>query len=228
MRSLLSEGFALMRERVGVYVVFALASGLAAWYVLPRLDLYDVLANHPLWLPRTPPVSIVLGLALVAVFFIVPSALRRIEPEFRMNGLRITLAAVTLLSVAIVTELGYAFAVLPGIVLSVLLSQALVGGLLRLRKDAGIRGIAAALVESSRGSIAMTRQHFATTLAVLVASLGILIVPFTLVTLALLVLGVRVPPSLVVMTPVLFLTFIYFECVRYAMLVRWYRRLATA
>jgi hypothetical protein len=37
---------------------------------------------------------------------------------------------------------------------------------------------------------------------------------------------VRIPPSLVIMTPLLFLTFTYFECVRYALIVRWYRRLA--
>jgi hypothetical protein len=61
---------------------------------------------------------------------------------------------------------------------------------------------------------------------VVVASLAILIVPFAFVMLSLLVLGVRIPPSLVIMTPLLFLTFTYFECVRYALIVRWYRRLA--
>ncbi len=44
--------------------------------------------------------------------------------------------------------------------------------------------------------------------------------------LALAVLGVRVPASLVVTSPLLFLTFIYLESVRYALVVRWYRRLA--
>jgi hypothetical protein len=62
---------------------------------------------------------------------------------------------------------------------------------------------------------------------VLIASLAILLVPFLLVMLTLIVLGVRLPPTLVVMAPLLFLTFTYFECVRYALIVRWYRRLAS-
>jgi hypothetical protein len=226
--SLFVEGFHLMRERLAVYAVFALVCAAIAWAVMPKLDLYDVIANHPTAIVTTPPVSIVLLFALVALFFILPSAMRRIEPDFRMTGLRVALMIVTIVCVGAVTELGYAFAVIPGIVLAVLLSQALVGALLRVRDEAGPRDIAPALLGSVRGSIAMTRGHFATTLAVIVASLAILIVPFAFVTLTLLVLGVKMPPSLVVMTPVLFLTFIYFECVRYALIVRWYRRLARA
>jgi hypothetical protein len=62
---------------------------------------------------------------------------------------------------------------------------------------------------------------------VLIASLAILLVPFLIVMFTLIVLGVNVPPSLVVMAPLLFLTFTYFECVRYALIVRWYRHLAS-
>ena len=72
----------------------------------------------------------------------------------------------------------------------------------------------------------MTRTHFATTLGVIAASLCILLVPFAAVLFALAILGVTMPPSLIVMAPLLFLTFIYFECVRYAWSVRWYRLLA--
>ncbi len=223
--SLFVEGFRLMREHFVVYALLALGCAATAWAVAPRVDLYDVLANHPMALLATPPVSVVLLLSLVALFYILPSALRRIEPHFRMTGIRVALMAATLLCVGTVTELGYAFAVLPGIVAGVLLSQSLVGALLRVRAGAGPLEVLPALVASMRGSVAMTRSHFATTLGVVVASLAILLVPFTLVMLTLLVLGVRLPPSLVVTAPVLFFTFIYFECVRYALIVRWYRRL---
>ena len=217
-----------MRERLVVYALFALGCAAAAWVVMPHLDLYDIVANHPMSLVSTPPVSVVLVLALVALFFILPSAMRRIEPTFRMDGARIALTIATLICVGAVTELGYAFAVIPGIVLAVLLSQALVGALLGVRSGAELREILPALVRSVRGSIALTRSHFATTLGVVIVSLAILLVPFTLVMLTLLVLGVRLPVSLVVMAPALFFTFIYFECVRYALLVRWYRHLTGA
>jgi hypothetical protein len=224
--SLFVEGFRLMRERFAIYAVFALGCAATAWVVLPRVDLYDVIVNNPMALVSTPPVSVVLSLALVALFFILPSAMRRLEPGFRMNGMRVTLTVATLLCVGVLTELGYALAVIPGIILAVLLSQALVGALLRMRNGSGLRDLVPALIDSMRGSVAMTRTHFATTLGVVVASLAILLVPFTIVMLSLIILGVKVPPSLVVMTPALFLTFIYFECVRYALIVRWYRRLA--
>jgi hypothetical protein len=224
--SLFVEGYRLMRERFGVYALFALGCAAAAWFVMPRIDLYDVIANHPMSLASTPPVSIVLALALVALFYILPSAMRRIEPGFRMTGLRAALTVATLLVVGVATELGYALAVIPGVVLAVLLSQALVGALLRVRSEAGPGDLLPAIRDSICGSVAMTRTHFATTFGVVVASLAILIVPFAFVMLSLLVLGVRIPPSLVIMTPLLFLTFTYFECVRYALIVRWYRRLA--
>ncbi len=228
MRGLFVEGFQLMRERFGVYALFALGSALAAWFVSPRIDLYDVIANHPMRLISTPPVSVVLVLALIALFFILPSALRGIEPGFRMTGVRIGITVAAIVGVGFVTELGYVFAVIPGIIIAVLLSQALVGALLRVRSEAGPRDIVPTLIGSIRGSVVMTRAHFASTLGVIVASLAILLVPFMFVMVALLVLGVRVPPSLIVMTPILFMTFIYFECVRYALIVRWYRRLTLA
>jgi hypothetical protein len=224
--SLLIEGFWLMRERLTVYALFGLACAAAAWEVMPHLDLYDVIANHPMALFSTPPVSVVLVLALVALFFILPSAMRRIDPSFHMTGMRIALTAATLACVGLVTEIGYVFAVIPGIVAAVLLSQALVGALLRVRAGSGLLDVVPLMIGSMRGSIAMTRTHFVTTFGVVAASLVILLVPFTLVMLTLLILGVRVPPSLVVTTPALFFTFIYFECVRYSLIVRWYRRLA--
>jgi hypothetical protein len=224
--TLLIEGFGLMRERFAVYALFALACAAAGWAVLGRIDLYDVIARHPLALVSTPPLSVVLLLALVALFFILPSALRRIEPGFRMNGVRVALTAVTIVGVAMVTEVGYALLVIPGIVVAVLCSQALLDALLRLRAESGPGDVLPTLAAAVRGSIAMTRTHFVTTLGVISISIVILLVPFTLAMIAFLVLGVRVPQSLVITAPLLFLTFIYFECVRYALIVRWYRRLA--
>ncbi len=224
--NLLIEGFGLMRERFAVYAFFAVACAGAGWAVLGRVDLYEVIAKNPLALVSTPPLSVVLLLALVALFFILPSALRRIEPGFRMNGLRVALTALTILGVALLTEIGYALFVIPGIVVAVLCSQALIDALLRLRAESGPRDVLPALAAALRGSIAMTRTHFVTTLGVISISFVILLVPFTVVMVAFLVLGVRVPESLVITAPLLFLTFIYFECVRYALIVRWYRRLA--
>jgi hypothetical protein len=40
------------------------------------------------------------------------------------------------------------------------------------------------------------------------------------------ILGVKIPASLVLTAPLLLLTFVYSECVRYSLIVRWYRRLA--
>ncbi len=214
-----------MQERLAVYLTFAAICALAGWLVWPHLDLYEILARHPTALVSTPPVNVVLVLALAALFFILPSALRRLEPEFRMTAWRNVLTVCTIVCVGIVTELGYAFAVLPGIVAAVLLSQALIGALLSEREGTGLRSIVRAIGAAFGSSIGLTRTHFATTLGVIVASLAILLVPFTTVLFGLAVLGVRAPPSLALMTPLLLLTFVYFECVRYALIVRWYRRL---
>jgi hypothetical protein len=224
--SLFAEGLRLMRERLTVYFIFAAGCAFAAWLAAPRVDFYDVLAAHPGALVRTPPVSVVLALALAALFFILPSALRRIDPSFRMTPLRTVVAIVTLASVGAITELGYALAVLPGIAAAVLLSQALVGALLRTRDGARANEIPSVFVGSLRGSVAMTQGHVASTLGVIAASLGIVLVPFALALLVLAIAGAAAPPSLVLTAPLLFLTFVYFECVRYALIVRWYRRLA--
>ncbi len=223
---LLTEGYRLMRERFAVYAIFAAICAAAAYDALPHLNMYAILAGNPAALIRTSPVSVVLALALAAIFFILPSAVRRIDPSFRMTIWRAATTVATIIAVGVVTELGYALAVLPGIVVAVLLSQALIGALLRMPERSGPSDVATSLVASVRGSYWMTRTHFATTLGIIAASLCILLVPFAAVLFALAILGVTMPQSLVVMAPLLFLTFIYFECVRYAWIVRWYRRLA--
>ncbi len=224
--SLFVEGFRLMRERIAVYLALAAVCGATAWFVLPHLDLYGILANRPMELVTTPPVSVVLMFSLLGIFFILPSALRRLEPTFKMTAVRAVMTLATLLSVGLVTDVGYAVAFVPGIILAVLLSQALIGALLQTREGTGFKEAAKAIARSYRGSVEMTKSHFATTLGVIAASLLILLVPFTFVLTFLVYLGVQIPPSLVVMTPLLFLTFIYFECVRYALIVRWYHHLA--
>ena len=215
-----------MRERLALYFVFAAVCAGAAWLALPHLDVYAILTHDPAALVRTSPVSVVMVLALVALFFILPCAMRRIEPTFRMTAVRLATTVVTMTAVAVVTELGYVLAVIPGIVAGVLLSQVLVGTLLRVPDGRGARGAFGALVGSVRSSVVLTRTHFITTLGVVVLSLAILLVPFAVALFALAVLGVTAPLSLVVTSPLAFLTFIYFECVRYALVVRWYRRLA--
>jgi len=224
--SLLVEGFRLMRERLPVYAVLAVICGIAGWVVFPRIDMYSILASNPAALMTTPPVSVVLLLSVGALFFILPSALRRIEPTFKMTALRAALTLATILAVGAITEVGYALAVIPGIIIAVLLSQTLINALLRADESGSIQQFAATLLGSVRGSVQMTKSHFASTLGVVAASLLILLVPFLIVLLGLAVLGVKVPSSLVVMAPLLFMTFIYFECVRYALIVRWYRHLA--
>jgi len=224
--SLLVEGFRLMRERLPVYAVLAVICGITGWMVFPRIDMYSILASNPAALMTTPPVSVVLLLSVGALFFILPSALRRIEPTFKMTALRAALTLATILAVGAITEVGYALAVIPGIIIAVLLSQTLINALLRADESGSIQQFAATLLGSVRGSVQMTKSHFASTLGVVAASLLILLVPFLIVLLGLAVLGVKVPSSLVVMAPLLFMTFIYFECVRYALIVRWYRHLA--
>jgi len=167
--SLLREGFGLMRERWPVYLGLSFVCAFAGWLAFPHSDMYATLVSHPLGLVTGPPVNVVLALALGALFFVLPSALRRIEPTFKMTALRAAVTAVTIFSVGAITEIGYAFAIVPGIVVAVLLSQALIGAV--------------------RGSIELTKRHFATTLGVITASLFILVVPFTAVLLALAVSG---------------------------------------
>jgi hypothetical protein len=228
--SLIVEGFRLMRERIWVYLALAVISAAAAWHALPSVDIYgDLVAaknGHPLALVARAPVSVVLVLAIAAVLFVVPSALRRIEPSFRMTVLRAAIAIGTLVCVGVVVDAGYALAVIPGVVAAVLLSQSLVGALLRAPERTTLRGLAGTIAEAFRGSFEMTRGHFATTLVVIAASLAIFVIPAAIALLGLWMLGADMPASLLVTSPLLLLLFVYCECVRYSLIVRWYRRLA--
>jgi hypothetical protein len=225
--SLFVEGFRLMRERLFVYAAFAVACAAAAALVFPHVNLLQLFAGgDPLGVLRTPPLSVVVVLSLLALFFILPSAMRRLQPDFRMTGSRTFVALLTLASVGIVTELGYAVAVIPGVIVGVLLSQTLINALLRSDERASLGSIGSILGAAYRGSFELTRGHFVTTLGMVVLSLAILGVPYLVALATAIVLDVLDPRTLVFTAPLLLLTFVYFECVRYSLIVRWYRRLA--
>jgi hypothetical protein len=223
-----AEGFALMRERFVLYGAFAVACAASAAAVYGHANLLQVFAGgDPSRVLRTAPINVILISAVVAIFFVLPSALRRIQPSFRMTLWRVLLTAGMLLALGLATDLGYAAAVLPGLVLGVLLSQALFTALLRSTETGSFRDAGTTMWAALLGSFRLTRAHFATTFGVCAVSLAILGVPFLIGLIALLVLDALEPRSLIVTAPALFLTFVYFECVRYVLIVRWYGRLAS-
>lgn len=222
--SLFRDGFTVMWERLPVYLTLAAICGLAGMYRIPLADIERDPGGAFL---RLPALRVMLGLALVALYFIWPSALRRVDSSFRMNLARVAMATMTLLCVGVATEIGYAAAVIPGVVLGVLLSQSLVGALLRTGNVVAPRALVRALTASVKGSFAMTRAHFGSTFGVVALSLLILLVPCAIAIAALEGSYIAEPRSLLATAPLLFLTFTYFECVRYVMIVRWYRRLET-
>jgi len=214
--SLLSDGFALMRERIVLYLAFAGCCAVAATQGVA----------DPTQFAGSPAFRAVMILALLAIFFILPSALRRIDPSFRMTLSRIVVAAAMIVAIGLITELGYVALVVPGIVIGVLLSQATLAALLRTSERTSAAALASNFAGAIRTSYTLTKGHFATTLGVVAVSLVILLIPFLIVLVGLIVGIVWDPRSLIVTAPLLLLTFIYFECVRYALLVRWYMRLA--
>jgi len=226
---LLPEAFALMRERWIPYGLLALACALSALAVFKKIDLLAVFASgDPLVVLRTPPINVILIAALIAIFFVLPSALRRIQPSFKMTAWRAVITLATLFCVGVATEIGYAAAVIPGIIVGVLMSQALINALLRTGERSSAREAAQTVWGAFRGSFHLTRDHFVTTLGITILSLTILGIPFTLGLIALLVGDSLDARSLVAAAPALFMTFIYCECLRYVLIVRWYRRLEIA
>ncbi len=219
-----------MRARIAVYVGLAIVCAAIEWYAYARIDIVALLTEaangHPVPLIVKPPLGLVLGLSLVAQFAIVPTAVAQLVPAFRLTLAGALVMILTLGIVGFVTDVGYAFAIVPGIAFAVLLSQVLIGVLVRLRSGMSLREIGDVFFQAVRGSYGMTRSHFASTLGVLVVSLAILVVPFCFVAFWVVVLGGDVPWSLVATTPALLLLFVYLECSRYTLVVRWYRRLA--
>ena len=224
---LFAEGFALMRERWSTYALFALGCGISAATAASRGNLLQVFAGgNPAAVFRTAPINAIMIAALIAIFFVLPSALRRLDPSFRMTFWRGVLTLAMLVCLGLATDLGYAAAVIPGIVVGVLLSQALIAALLGTRERGSVKDLGSAIVGALRGSVSMTREHFITTLGICALSLLILGVPFLIGLIALLVFDTLDPRSLMITAPALFLTFVYCECVRYVLIVRWYGRLS--
>jgi len=191
------EGFALMRERLGTYALIALLCAASAATASSRGSLLQVFAaGNPAVVFRTAPINAVLIAALIAIFFVLPSALRKLEPSFRMTFWRGVLTFAMLLCLGLATDLGSA------------------------------RDLLVAVTDAIRGSVHMTRSHFITTLGVCALSLVILGVPWVMGLIGLLVLDALDGRSLILTAPGLFLLFVYCECVRYVLIVRWYGRLA--
>jgi hypothetical protein len=226
---LFADAFALMRERLGTYALFALLCAASAATAAGRGDLLQVFATgDPAAVFRTAPINAVMIAALIAIFFVLPSALRRLEPSFRMTFWRGLLTLAMLLCLGAATDLGYAAAVIPGIIVGVLLSQALIAALLGAGERGSLGDFMSAVGGALHGSVALTRSHFATTLGICALSLLILGVPFLIGLIALLVCDALDGRSLILTAPALFLTFVYCECVRYVLIVRWYARLSNA
>src|ERR1700685_1210291 len=91
--SLLADGFAVMRERLPVYLVLAALCGVAGLY---QVSLAELERDPGAAFLRLPALRAVLGLGLVGLYFIWPSALRRIDRGFRMTFARVVIATLTL------------------------------------------------------------------------------------------------------------------------------------
>ena len=221
-----------MRGRWPVYATLAAVCAAIESYAYSKNDIVDLLTQaangQPMALIVRPPLGLVLGLSLLAQFSIIPSAVLRISPSFRLTVAGALLMIVTVALVGLVTDVGYVFAAIPGIAAAVLLSQVLIGVLVRLRRGMRLPELASAFVASLHGSVAMTKERFATTLGVLLLSLALLIVPFCFAAFWTIVLGGKIAASLVVTAPALVLLFVYLECARYSLVVRWYVRLGGA
>jgi hypothetical protein len=212
---LFAEGLALMRERWFVYLAFAVVCLASA--ALPVKDQLNLL-TYPAF--RT-----VFGSALIALFFILPAAIRKLRPTFRLTLWRALLMGAVLISLAVITDVGILAAVIPGLILGVMLSQTLILALMNSREKVAAGEILPEVRNAIRSSFELTRPHFATSFGVVALSLAILLIPVFIEMVAMEVLYVYDPRWLYAMAPLTYLTFIYLECVRYCLIVRWFRRL---
>ncbi len=212
---LFGEGLWLMRERWKVYAAFAVicsaATAAGLRFMAPANDSPEALVTA---LISSFGIRSLLVLALLSVFFIMPSALRRLDSDFRMTPGRFGIMLSAIVAVGLATEIGLFAFVLPGIVVAVLWSQVTIGAVLSGKWSA------------FRESFRMTKDRFFSTFAVVGGSLVLLAIPVSFTYLAAVIAWAREPASLIGTLPVVLLSFIYFDCVRYAMLVRWYSRLS--
>jgi hypothetical protein len=228
--ALFAEGWTVMRERRLVYALLAApcaiagafgASGLLEVAQHPHPQNAQVLAA----LFAVPGLRAVMFAMLTALFFILPSSLRRLRPDFRMTPGRAFLTLLLLCAVSLTTDLGFLALVIPGIVVGILISQALFNALLAMR-PANARNPFAVIREAFFRSAQMTKGRFMTTLGVVSFSLMVLLLPFFAAFAGMILLIGWSPRSLILTAPLLFLTFVYFECVRYVLITRLYASLA--
>lgn len=219
----------MMRERMSFYAALAGLCALAGTFgaaglvdAVNRPDVQKAIFGALLGVPG---LQAVLLASLLALFFILPSALRRVQPGFRMTPARVVLTIVMLGTVALATDIGLAAMVIPGIVIGVLASQAAFSALLSDRPSKGSSALALLSGAFAR-SMDMTKEHFISTLGVVALSLAVLLIPFMASLFGALVLIGWDDRTLILTAPLLLLVFVYFECVRYAMIVRWYAHLA--
>jgi hypothetical protein len=229
MRSLFIEGREVMSERLGYYVALAVLCALAG--IFGASGLLDMAqASHPdnnavlTALFAVPGFRAVMLAALAALFFILPSTLRRLKPNFRMTPGRIVITILMLGAVGLATEVGFLALIAPGVVLGVLISQALFNALLAERSPSDTN-VFSRIVGAFAYSLRVTRGSFIPTLGVTLLSLIIVLLPFFCAFVVALVLIGWDARSLILTAPLLFLTFVYCECVRYALIARWYVRL---
>lgn len=234
-----------MRERLGVYLLIALAAApLSYWWARP-FDLSALNVAHPQPDALLPIVYEFLHdlipfvlLSVVARFFIVPSAMRRIDP-----GYKTTTRAFVIQFVVVAIIIGFSYvsffgSALPGALgtvanialiaislAAVLLSQALFAALVDDRRGEADVPVSDAI----RRSYTMTRASFMPTLLVNVIGIFFVVFPLNLAILPLfLAMILRSPKWLAVGTPILILLFVYFECVRFTLMTRWYAHLSEA
>ncbi|HTV74258.1 MAG TPA: hypothetical protein VME66_11195 [Candidatus Acidoferrales bacterium] len=219
----------MMRERIPIYAALAVLCAIAGTYgaaglvdAVNRPDVQKAIFGALLGVPG---LRAVLLASVLALFFILPSALRRVRPEFRMTPTRVCLTIVMLGAIGLATDIGLAAMVVPGVVIGVLASQALFSALLADRPANGPRVLSPFAGAFAR-SLALTKAHFISTLGVVALSLAVLLIPFMASLFGALVLIGWDDRTLVVTAPLLLFVFVYFECVRYAIIVRWYERLA--
>jgi hypothetical protein len=174
-------------------------------------------------------------LALVARYFIIDSAMRRIDPEYRTTprsfGVQ-SLVMLVLVAFTLVSSFGSA---LPGVVgavasivllivsiAAILLSQTLFAALSR---PGGGQG--APLGDALLLSFRMTKNRFLMTLLITTCGVLLVVVPLSIAIIPLFVAMVESSLSwLAAGIPLLVLMFVYLESVRFILMTRWYARMA--
>jgi hypothetical protein len=233
-----------MRERLGLYLVIALVGApLGYWWARP-FDLGALAVAKPQPNDLLPIVYEFLRdlipflvLSVAARFFIVESTMRRIDPSYTTTPRRFVVQFGVVFVILAFSYISFYGSALPGAlgaiatialltisVAAILLSQALFAALVDKRRSGG-RG--APMSDAVKLSYNLTRTSFVPTLLVTVIGIFFVVFPVNLAIVPLfLAMLLKSPRWLALGTPLLILMFIYFECVRFALMARWYSHLA--